>query len=520
MARCGSKGRWTRREFLVAAAAGGAGVALVPGFLARRAWAGEPALPPPGSCGPNYFSRFDIDEGLLRKLLTRAMSKGGDFADLYFQHSIGTQLRLKDGEVNSASSKVELGCGVRVLKGDQTGFAFTEDLTPASLLAAAATAAVIADGPQTPIEESIRRIEPPSYYRMEIPWTEVGIDKRIPLLERANQRAMEEEPRLVKVSVYLGDVSKHILIAASDGRLVEDFQPMAEAYVSCVAEHEGRRESNGYGRGRRQGFEFFTPANIDDLATKAARRTGILFDAAPPPAGEYPVVLAPGLSGILLHEAIGHGMEADFNRKGISVYADRIGKRIAPDFVTIVDDGTNDSERGTINVDDEGNESQRTVLVEDGILKSYMHDRISAAHYRVAPTSNGRRECYRHPPVPRMRNTYMLNGPHNAEEIIRSVKKGLYAETFTNGQVNIGSGDFSFYLKNGFLIENGKITRPAKDANLTGFGPKVLEEVQMVADDLALFAGPGWCGKDGQRAPVGFGLPTVKCNGISVGGVG
>ena len=520
MATFGSNGRWTRREFLAAGAAGGVGVALVPAFLAQRAWAGEQVVPPPRPGGAGYFGRFDITEELLKKVLTRAMSKGGDFADLYFQHSISNQLRLKDGEVNQASSKVELGCGVRVLKGDQTGFAFTEDLSPGSLLAAAATAAAVADGPQTSIEESIRRVEPPSYYRMEIPWAEVGIDKRIPLLERANQRAREEEPRLVKVSVYIGDISSHILMVSSDGRLVEDFQPMAEASVSCVAEQEGRRESNWYGRGKRQGFEFFSPSNIDELATTAARRTAILFDAASPPAGEYPVVLAPGLSGVLLHEAIGHGLEADFNRKGISVYADRIGKRIAPDFVTIVDDGTNDCERGTINIDDEGRESQRTMLVEDGILKSYMHDRISAAHYEVDPTSNGRRECYRYPPVPRMRNTYMLNGPHKAEEVIRSLKMGVYAETFAGGQVNIGSGDFSFYLKNGFLIEDGKITRPVKDANLIGFGPRVLEEVQMVADDMALFAGPGWCGKDGQRVPVGFGLPTVKCNGISVGGVG
>ena len=230
-------------------------------------------------------------------------------------------------------------------------------------------------------------------------------------------------------------------------------------------------------------------------------------------------MLAPGLSGILLHEAMGHGFEADFNRKGISVYAGRIGQKIAPEFVTIVDDGTLPNGRGSLDVDDEGVVTERTALVENGVLKSYLHDIISANHYKVGSTGNGRRESYRFPPVPRMRNTYMLNGPHAAEEIVKSVQKGIYAETFTNGQVNIGAGDFSFYLKNGYLIEDGKLGRPIKDANLIGFGPKVLEQVQMVGGDLAMDSGGGMCGKDGQRVPVGMGLPTVKCGGISVGGV-
>jgi TldD protein len=246
----------------------------------------------------------------------------------------------------------------------------------------------------------------------------------------------------------------------------------------------------------------------------------LLFDAVSPPAGEYPVVLAPGLSGILLHEAIGHGMEADFNRKGVSVYADRIGTRIAPPHVTIVDDGTNEKMRGSINIDDEGAAAQRTVLVEGGILRSYMHDRISASHYKVDRTASGRRESFRFPPVPRMRNTYMMPGPHKRDEIIASVKKGLYAEMFTNGQVQIGAGDFTFYLKHGRLIEDGKLTRVVKDANLIGSGPKVLESIEMVADDLEMFSGAGYCGKDGQRIPVGFGLPTARAGAISVGGRG
>ncbi len=514
---------WTRRKFLKNASAG-TGLLLAPQFLVNCGGAGvkststqAPGLEPDMV---GYFSSFGVEEGVIKKVIAEAMSKGGDFADLFFQHKNSNYLGLQDGEVNRAYSKIELGCGVRVLKGDQTGFAFTEDLSLKSLLSAAQTAAAVADGPASPIIKSIQRISPPSYYAIEVPWSKVGIEKKIPLLNQANQKAMAFDKRIIKVQVFLADSEAHVLLATSEGRLVEDFQPMTTAYVTCVAEDGDRREENYHSFGMRSGFEFYTTKKIDELAEKAAKRTIVLFDASQPPAGEYPVVLAPGMSGILLHEAIGHGMEADFNRKGISVYADRIGKPIAPDFVTIVDDGTNPHERGTINIDDEGLASKRTVLVENGILKSYMHDRISSQHYRVDPTSNGRRDCYRYPPVPRMRNTYMMNGPHKPEEIIQSVKKGIYAEQFTNGQVRIGSGDFSFYLKNGYLIEDGKLTHPIKDANLIGFGPKVLEDVEMVADDMAMNSGAGTCGKDGQRVPVGMGLPTTKCGGISIGGIG
>jgi TldD protein len=263
---------------------------------------------------------------------------------------------------------------------------------------------------------------------------------------------------------------------------------------------------------------FFSAACVDEVAQCAADYTTLLFDAGPPPVGELPVVLAPGVSGILLHEAIGHGMEADFNRKGISIYADRIGQRIAPDDVTIIDDGTNERLRGSINIDDEGAVAQRTVLVENGILRSYLHDRISAAHYKVASTGSGRRESFRFPPVPRMRNTYMTNGRHHPNEVIASVKKGLYAEVFSNGEVQIGAGDFTFYLKHGRMIEDGKLTHYVKDANLIGNGPKVLEQVDMVANDMELYSGGGYCGKDRQRVPVGFGLPTIRVGSISIGG--
>jgi TldD protein len=301
--------------------------------------------------------------------------------------------------------------------------------------------------------------------------------------------------------------------------MVADFQPMTTTYVSCTAEQDGRREDGVFGISGRYGLELYKPAFLDRLAGEAVRRTVIMFDAVKPAAGEMEVVLAPATSGILLHEAIGHGMEADFNRKKISIFCDKIGKPVAEKFVSIVDDGTNPQLRGTVNTDDEGNETERTMLVENGILRSFLHDHISAEFYKLKPTGNGRRESFRYAPIPRMRNTYMLPGPHKREEVIGSVKKGLYAEDFTNGEVAIGAGDFTFYVKLGYLIENGKLTRPVKDINIIGNGPQVLSRVTMVADDLKLDEGGWTCGKNGQSMPVQMGLPTVKVSAITVGGV-
>ena len=293
---------------------------------------------------------------------------------------------------------------------------------------------------------------------------------------------------------------------------------MTELRVGCTAEHGGRRESCGSSRAGRAGFEYYTQHLLDEVVDEAVHRTVVLFDAASAPVGEMPVVLGSGVTGILLHEAIGHGMEADFNRKGISIFADRMGKVVAKDFVTILDDGSVEHGRGTINVDDEGHVAGRTVLVEKGVLTTYMHDRISSQHYKVDPTGNGRRQSYAFPPLPRMRATYMLNGPHKPAEVIASVKKGIYVEYIGNGQVQIGAGDFSFYVTNGSLIEDGRLTRPIKDVNLIGNGPKVLEKIDMVSDDLKIENVGGYCGKNGQRVPVSFGLPTVRIAAITVGG--
>jgi len=406
-------GSCTRREFLARSAAG-ASLVIVPGFLSGCVKKGTVTGPvEPASVGAGYFGQFGIDEALMKKVIDRAMSGGGNYADLFFQHRIENWVVLEDGQVNRAYTSVGLGCGVRVLSGDQTGFAFTEELTAESLLAAAGTAAAVASGPAAPPMESVHRISPEVYYTADVPFSEVGLDRKIPLLERLNERAFGHDERIVKVRANMNDSTTRVLVFSSEGEMVEDDQPMAMVSCACVAEDGVRREENWYSLSRRAGFEFYDEAMMDELADQAATRTMVLFEASPPPPGECPVVLAPGLSGILLHEAIGHGMEADFNRKGISVYADRIGERIAPKSVTIVDDGTNPAERGSLNIDDEGRETRRTVLVEAGILRSYMHDRISAGHYGVAPTASGRRESYRYTPVPTGPTTPARSSPRS-----------------------------------------------------------------------------------------------------------
>jgi TldD protein len=358
----------------------------------------------------------------------------------------------------------------------------------------------------------------PSRYAVATRWEDVRPEKKLPLLRTLNEKALAADPRIRKVRVNFNDESGAILVADSDGRIVEDLQPMTVATVTCVAEQDGKREENYYNVAARADLSYYTPERIDRMVRECVKNTVVLFDATPAPAGEMPVVLAAGSSGILLHEAIGHGMEADFNRKNVSIYSDKIGKPVAKSFVSIVDEGTQEHARGAINVDDEGTVAGRTVLVQDGTLTTYLHDRISAKHYGVAPTGNGRRESYQYAPLPRMRSTYMLPGPHKKDEILASVKKGIYCTRFTNGQVNIGAGDFTFYVKNGFLIEDGKLTRPIKDVNIIGNGPKVLELVDMVSDDLVIDEGGWTCGKDGQGVPVSQGMPTVRVASITVGG--
>ncbi|MSP73777.1 MAG: TldD/PmbA family protein [Myxococcales bacterium] len=469
--------------------------------------------------GLEYFARFGVDDVLIRAALSRALSRGGDFAELYFEHRVAHDVGLEDGAVNRAFLHVSLGVGVRVISGDQTGYAYTEDLESTSVCEAAATAAVIAAGAAREVTVAFAVGSRPDRYPVRRAFDEVGLAEKMPILSLIDARARSADARVIKVRVSYADSDGAFLLADSEGRLAFDRQPMARLAVGCTAEQNGRRETNHHNFAGRAGFEFFTARRMEEAADEAVRRTLFLFDATVGPAGEMPVVLAAGSSGILLHEAIGHGMEADFNRKGVSVYSDKLGKVIARPDITIVDDGTRQNCRGAINIDDEGNEGQRTVLVKDGVLETYMHDRISAKHYGVAPTGNGRRESFRDPPLPRMRNTYMMPGPVPPEDIIKSVQRGIYAETFTNGQVMIGAGDFTFYIKTGFLIEDGKLTRPIKDTNIIGNGPQCLERVDLVGNDFAFDEGGWTCGKDGQSVPVSLGMPTVRVSAITVGGV-
>ncbi len=470
--------------------------------------------------GNEYFHRFGIDEDTIRKVMTEALNSGGDYCDLFFQNTLSNSIRLQDNIVSAASTSVQLGVGIRVIKGNQTGYSFTEDISLSSMKKAARTASGIASGS---VQKSLQALESPTlqnYYETNMTWEEVGIQERIGMMTGMNDAVFKLDPRVVKANIYFSDSDSYILVANSEGVIATDYQPMLRTTVGCTAEQDGSRETNYFNFSSRNDISFLNEERLQRLPKEAVERTVKLFDAQSPPAGELPVVLAAGSSGILLHEAIGHGMEADFNRQGTSIYSEKLNKRVAKDFVTIVDNGTNPHIRGSINVDDEGQASEETVMVENGILRSYLHDRISAQHYGVNATGNGRRESFKHYPMPRMCNTYMLDGPHTFEEIIASVKYGILADQFTNGQVNIGPGDFTFYVKSGSLIENGKITAPIKDVNIIGNGPEVLERVTMVGNDMKLSEGGWTCGKNGQGVPVSQGMPSVLVSSITVGGRG
>ncbi len=509
----------SRRSFLEKGSKGLVAATALPYLLKSQLPGMLDSSMPAGGTLADFYKHFGVDEKTIQKVMAAALSQGGDYCDLYFEHTITNYLGLEDKAVNRAFNNIDFGVGIRVLKGDQTGYSFTEEVTPAAMELAAKTAATIASSGKGVEPVRLSSHNTPNYYVVKTPWEEVKIDQKIPYLQKINDQVFSLDKRVIKCNITFTNDTSYVLIATSEGKLVHDYRPMGLIYVNCTAEQNGRREENYYGLSGRTGIEFLTPEVVDLLARESVRRTVALFEAVKPEAGEMEVVLAAGSSGILLHEAIGHGMEADFNRKKISIFADKIDKPVAEKFVTIVDDGTNPNIRGSLNVDDEGNDTEKTYLVENGILHSYLHDRISAKYYGVKPTGSGRRQSFRFSPIPRMRNTYMMPGPHTKEEIIRSVKKGLYAEAFTNGQVAIGAGDFTFYVKSGALIEDGKITRPVKDVNIIGNGPKVLRDTVMVADDFKMDEGAWTCGKDGQGVPVSLGLPTIKVSKITVGGV-
>jgi len=503
----------SRRSFLKTGATAAAVSVAAP--VLNKGWYGLT-----GADAQGYFEReFGIADAVCRKILAEALAKGGDYADLYFEHTISNYLILEDGKVNRAYSDIALGVGIRTVKGDQVGYGFTQEIAEKSMLAAAATAATIAAGAAKGPARNYAQLKTADYYPLKTLFTAVPIESKLPLVQTVNDRCFALSPLVVKVNAQFHDQQKRILVVTSDGVKAEDLQPRTYLAAGVVAEKNGRRERSGWNFGGRRDFSYFTPAIVDEIAKTAVNRTLVLFDAVQPPAGEMPVVLGPGVTGILLHEAIGHGMEADFNRKNISTFSTMIGKKVAEPFVTIVDDGTQPNLLGSINVDDEATPGQKTVLVDKGILTSYIHDKISAKFYGVKPTGNGRRQSYQHYPIPRMRNTYMEAGPATPEEVIKAAGKGIYVQDVSNGQVKIGEGDFAFFVSQGRMIENGKLGAPIKDVNIMGNGPKMLANTTMVAGDFEFNqGGTGACGKDGQAAPVGFGQPTILVKSLTVGG--
>lgn len=465
------------------------------------------------------MSHFGVTEADLKKVLTAALEKGGDYADLYFEHSFNNVVALMDGKVNNCSSNIDFGMGVRVLSGDQTGYAYVEGVTLEEMLRAARTAARIASSGKAgkPVafkEETIEK----NRYSVVTPWEEVILKQKMPYLQKLNDRIFALDNRVRKVQASLNDSTTHVLFCNSEGVTFYDYRPMVSYAAFCVMEEDGRMENNYASRSYRKGFEFMTDDIVETVAKEAVNNTAHMFQAIKPKGGEFPVVMASGGSGILLHEAIGHAFEADFNRKNTSIFSDQLNKKICNEHISVVDDGTIPFNRGSVNFDDEGVEGQKTYIVKNGVLTSYLHDRISAKYYGVAPTGNGRRDTFRNVPIPRMRATYMEAGDTKEEDIISTVKNGIYAEQFTNGQVQIGAGDFTFFVKFGYLIEDGKLTQPIKDINIIGNGPKALADITMVANNDQIDNGTWTCGKDGQSCPVTCGMPSALVSKLTVGG--
>ncbi len=460
----------------------------------------------------------EIDVALAEKLLTIALARGGDYADLFFEYRAAGGFVFEEGILKSASRGVSMGLGVRVQQGDATGYAYVESIDWDAMKRAAETAAQIATGGGSKAPVRASALELPRRYDLETVTLDVpGLDKRR-LLERAAAAAHAVDPAIIKVEASLSEEIREILVVTSNGAMVRDAQPLVRFGVRALAERGGKRQEGSSGGGGRTSMGYFEGRSPEWHGREAARQALTMLDAQEAPAGQMEVVLAPGDSGILLHEAVGHGLEADFNRKGTSNYSGRLGQLVASELCTVVDDATLLQGRGTINVDDEGNEPRTTTLIEKGQLSGYMHDRLSARHFGLRPSGNGRRESFACAPMPRMTNTILMAGPHDPEQILRSVKRGIYAKKFGGGQVDIANGDFVFSLTESYLVEDGHITAPLKGVNLIGNGPEVLRQVTMLGDDVQVSDGIWTCGKDGQSVPVGVGCPTVKIAAITVGG--
>jgi TldD protein len=460
-----------------------------------------------------------LDEGGLERALGTLLGAAIDGGDLYFQVSREEHWALEDGIVKTGTHSIESGVGVRALAGEKTGFAYSDEIVPEALLEAARAARAIAAGGASGATQAWRQVAPHSLYLPLDPIETLGDTEKVALLERIDRETRRLDPRVEQVMASLAAVHEVVLIAGTDGVLAADVRPLVRLNVAVIVVQDGRREQGYAGMGGRHGFrELLADDAPMDMAREAVRQALVNLEAVPAPAGTMTVVLGSGWPGVLLHEAVGHGLEGDFNRKGTSAFAGRVGQRVASPLCTVVDDGTLPGRRGSLNVDDEGTPTQCTTLIEDGVLRGYLQDKLNARLSGNRPTGNGRRESFAHMTLPRMTNTYMLAGPHDPEEIIRSVPRGLYAVNFGGGQVDITSGKFVFSASEAYLIEDGKVTVPVKGATLIGNGPDVLTRVSMVGNDLELDAGVGSCGKEGQTVPVGVGQPTLRVDGLTVGG--
>src|SRR5436190_18078300 len=467
-----------------------------------------------------FFTNYNVTVTDLETYLSEALSRGGDYADLFFEYRINHSVVLEEQIVKSATKGISLGVGVRVVSGEKTGYAYSDSLDREHILKAAHTAAFIANNSSEGGRVGIQPLaNTRNLYSIPVVPSDLEIIEKIALLQQADQAARAYDPRIKQVQASYVDETKHVLIASSDGRAAWDLQPLVRLNVMCIAEENGQRQSGYQGGGGRRALDVFT-GDLDPkaIARESARQAILQLTAVDAPAGPMEVVLAPGWPGILLHEAIGHGLEADFNRKKTSAFAGLVGQKVASELCTVVDDGTIPFRRGSLNMDDEGNPTHETVLIEKGVLQGYLQDKLSSTLMKAPITGNGRRQGYEHIPMPRMTNTFMMSGQSTADEIIRSVRKGLYAVHFGGGQVDITSGKFVFSASEAYLIEDGKITAPVKGATLIGDGPTVLRQVTMVGNDLKLDQGVGICGKEGQTIPVSVGLPTIKIREITVGG--
>lgn len=466
----------------------------------------------------HYLDIFKVTEQQLQSLVGTALSRGGDFADLYFEHTTFFNLILRDGNVSSGGFHTDYGVGIRVLKGEKTGYAYSENLEMSEIVKAAEAASAIAQAGGSSLSYGrVSARTTPDLYPMQQNWRDMQASAFLPFLLDLEKKITSKDSRIVKVMARLSDSVSDVLMYNSFGEMTCETRPMGSLSVTVVFQQDGKTENKSISRSFRMGAELISPALIDEIAAEAVKGIDERFEAIRPKGGQMSVVMGAGPSGVLLHEAMGHAFEADFNRKGQSIFSEKMGTRVCPKGVNVVDDGTLMNNRGACGYDDEGVPGQKTYMVTDGILTSYLHDRISAAWYGVAPTGNGRRENFRYNPIPRMRATYMESGNAEPEGIIASVNKGIYVEELSNGQVKIGEGDFTFFVKSGYLIENGRLTAPIKDINIIGNGPQALADIVAVGNDLKIDNGTWTCGKE-QSVAVSCGMPTILVSSLTVGG--